>query len=77
MLQQYINEVPLPPLLHLPAITLQMPRGGECDPDHGWWQGSVMYEVFVPSFHDSDGDGVGDLLGLTAKLDYIQVCQLG
>ncbi|KAK8390979.1 hypothetical protein O3P69_016966 [Scylla paramamosain] len=54
------------------GLLVQMPRGGECDPDHAWWQGSVMYEVFVPSFHDSDGDGVGDLPGLTAKLDYLQ-----
>jgi alpha-amylase len=31
----------------------------------------VCYEVFVRSFSDSDGDGIGDLNGLTAKLDYI------
>ena len=33
--------------------------------------GTVCYEVFVRSFSDSDGDGIGDLNGLTAKLDYI------
>ncbi|KAG0711903.1 Glucan 1,6-alpha-glucosidase [Chionoecetes opilio] len=54
------------------GLLVQMPRGGECDPEHAWWQGSVMYEVFVPSFHDSDGDGVGDLPGLIDRLDYIQ-----
>ena len=37
----------------------------------GWARGAVCYEVFVRSFYDSNGDGVGDLNGLTAKLDYI------
>lgn len=37
----------------------------------GWGRGGVCYEVFVRSFYDSDGDGVGDLRGLIQKLDYI------
>ncbi len=36
-----------------------------------WTRGGTCYEVFVRSFSDSNGDGVGDLNGLTAKLDYI------
>ncbi len=36
-----------------------------------WTRGAVCYEVFVRSFSDSNGDGIGDLNGLTAKLDYI------
>ena len=36
-----------------------------------WTRGATCYEVFVRSFYDSDGDGTGDLKGLTAKLDYI------
>src|SRR5207247_7357761 len=32
---------------------------------------NVCYEVFVRSFYDSNGDGIGDLRGLTQKLDYI------
>jgi alpha-amylase len=35
----------------------------------GWWRGRVFYEVFVRSFADSNGDGIGDLRGLTAHLD--------
>jgi glycosidase len=36
-----------------------------------WKRGAVCYEIFVRSFYDSDGDGVGDLNGLTQKLDYV------
>ncbi len=39
--------------------------------DANWRHGAVCYEVFVISFLDSDGDGVGDLEGLMSKLDYI------
>ena len=36
-----------------------------------WWQDRVFYEVFVRSFADSDGDGIGDLRGLIERLDYL------
>ena len=39
--------------------------------DLPWWNDRVFYEVFVRSFHDSDGDGIGDLRGLIEKLDYL------
>jgi glycosidase len=37
----------------------------------GWWNDRVFYEVFVRSFADGDGDGIGDLKGLISKLDYL------
>jgi maltose alpha-D-glucosyltransferase / alpha-amylase len=37
-----------------------------------WFKRAVFYEVLVRSFHDSNGDGIGDLRGLTDKLDYLQ-----
>ena len=36
-----------------------------------WWRDAICYEVFVRSFQDSDGDGIGDLRGLISRLDYI------
>jgi len=37
-----------------------------------WWKGAVIYQVYVRSFFDSNGDGQGDLPGVLAKLDYIK-----
>ena len=36
-----------------------------------WWNDAVFYEIFVRSFYDSDGDGIGDFQGLIQKLDYL------
>src|SRR5256884_87750 len=36
-----------------------------------WWKHSVIYEIYPRSFQDSNGDGVGDLKGITSRLDYL------
>jgi alpha-glucosidase len=40
-------------------------------PDAGWWESAVIYQVYPRSFADGNGDGVGDLAGLIARLPYI------
>ena len=37
-----------------------------------WWKGKVAYQIYPKSFKDSNGEGVGDLKGITEKLDYLQ-----
>ena len=47
----------------------QTPRQLGGDPD--WWRGGVIYQIYPRSFLDLSGDGVGDLAGIAARLDYV------
>ena len=37
-----------------------------------WWKETVFYQIYMPSFQDSDGDGTSDFTGMTSRLDYLQ-----
>lgn len=42
-----------------------------------WWQKTIAYEIYVKSFKDSDGDGIGDLRGIISELDYLHDLGVG
>ena len=39
--------------------------------DRDWWRGAVIYQIYPRSFQDTNGDGIGDLRGITSRLPYI------
>lgn len=60
------------PALALRAAPAEAPdAAAKKSAEPGWWRDDVVYQIFVRSFADSDGDGVGDFAGLTARLDYL------
>src|SRR5690606_21232251 len=48
-----------------------LPGTGASAEAGAWWRDAVIYEVYLRSFADSNGDGVGDLAGLTSHLDHL------
>jgi glycosidase len=51
----------------MPVTGMPQGTGG-----YSWWNDTTFYEIFVRSFSDSNGDGIGDFNGITQKLDYLQ-----
>jgi alpha-glucosidase len=53
-------------LIERESATLSVPAAEE-----SWWRGAVIYQIYPRSFADSNGDGVGDLPGITARLEHV------
>lgn len=62
-------SAPVPTATYAPFDPTATPQPGVLAP--AWGEEAVLYLVYVGSFFDSDGDGIGDLQGLTKKLDYL------
>ena len=68
-----ITSTPAPTATPAPTITPTVTPDPYAGTDgFRWWNDTVFYEIFVRSFYDSDGDGIGDFNGITEKLDYLQ-----
>ena len=51
---------------------IPMAHPGLTSSDPLWYKDTIIYELHVRAFYDSNGDGIGDFPGLTQKLDYLQ-----
>src|ERR1700741_2820 len=71
-----MNKFLFTPTLLLAVSLVALQGGAQKNPrdaeGHEWWQHAVFYEVYPRSFADSNNDGIGDLNGITAKMDYLQ-----
>src|SRR5262249_11472112 len=65
-----IRGCPLLPIFCF-ASEAVAPLRAEIPPGPSWLEKAVFYQIYPQSYYDSNGDGIGDLPGITAKLDYI------
>ena len=67
------GRLPLTPRVSRPAGSSgSMTHADLNDPRNAWWRHAVCYQIYVRSFADSNGDGIGDLPGITARLPHLR-----
>jgi alpha-glucosidase len=54
------------------AAAAQNPTRNQTNAGDEWWRHAVIYEIYPRSFQDSNGDGIGDIKGITSRLDYLK-----
>jgi glycosidase len=62
---------PAPEVIPTATATVPAPTPTPTPEPEAWWQDVVFYEIFVRSFKDSNGDGIGDFRGIIEQLDYL------
>lgn len=67
-----IREEKLPVFRPELFCKLDISKRGKDMEKTAWWKKSVVYEIYVRSFQDSDGDGIGDIRGIIQRLDYLR-----
>ena len=54
------------------CLLIVVAQGARSETDLPWWKKTVFYQIYMPSFQDSNGDGISDFAGMTTRLDYLQ-----